>query len=70
MEKRYQWKLKQREIVLGERTLLMGGNTGIPTVHLRARLNLKTRAPTSSISAQNPPGRAPNESLRQKNCAV
>lgn len=24
MEKRYQWKLKQREIVLGERTLLMG----------------------------------------------
>ncbi len=24
MEKRYQWKLKQREIVLGDRTLLMG----------------------------------------------
>jgi dihydropteroate synthase len=24
MEKRYQWKLKQREIVLGERTLIMG----------------------------------------------
>jgi dihydropteroate synthase len=24
MKKRYQWKLKQREIVLGERTLLMG----------------------------------------------
>jgi dihydropteroate synthase len=24
MEKRFQWKLKQREIVLGERTLLMG----------------------------------------------
>src|SRR5580700_8482936 len=24
MEKRYLWKLKQREIVLGERTLLMG----------------------------------------------
>ncbi len=24
MEKRYRWKLKQREIVLGERTLLMG----------------------------------------------
>lgn len=24
MQKRYQWKLKQREIVLGERTLLMG----------------------------------------------
>jgi len=24
MEKRYQWKLKRREIVLGERTLLMG----------------------------------------------
>lgn len=24
MEKRYQWKLKQRELILGERTLLMG----------------------------------------------
>ena len=24
MEKRYQWKLKQREVILGERTLLMG----------------------------------------------
>ena len=24
MERRYQWKLKQREIVLGDRTLLMG----------------------------------------------
>src|SRR5947209_15087899 len=24
MQKRYQWKLKQRDIVLGERTLIMG----------------------------------------------
>jgi hypothetical protein len=76
MQKRYQWKLKQREINLGERTFLMGVLNVTPDSFSDGgkyadpdRWSWKSRERISSISALNRPNPARNGLRKPKNCA-
>ncbi|MEI9973298.1 MAG: hypothetical protein WDO73_15395 [Ignavibacteriota bacterium] len=80
MRKHYFWKLKHRDIPLGERTVLMGvlnltpdsfrtaASTPIPIAPLRAPWNWKRRERTSSISVRSRRSPARRASRPRRNC--
>ena len=82
MEKRFHWKLKQREIILGERTQLMGilnitpdsfsdgGLYNDPDKAWLGLWNLRSRARIFWTLAQNRPSQVRNAFPRRKSCGA